>query len=377
MSELPSILCVDDEQNVLDGLNRVLFDHFEVETATSGAEGLELIKENDFATIISDMRMPEMNGAEFLSKALTLSPNATRILLTGQSDMDSAISAVNDGNIFRFLLKPCPEDKLIANISEGVRLNQLIKSEKDLLENTLRGSIKVLTEVLSMVAPTAFSRSTYIKNYVSHMARSTNQKGIWEFEIAAMLSQVGAIILPPEMLKKAFGINPLSADERDIMKGVPVAGAKLVDSIPRLGNIALMIESQFGTDRDLDSLAGKVKAGARMLRIASMLDKIVLRENTSVKEASSFLKDIYSSDEDKIFIESLSDFQAKASNTIIQDVTISNMKKGMVLAEDVFTSNGGIVLCKGQSLTYPLVNRLMNFSKGAGIVEPIKVYVKK
>ncbi len=377
VDSLPSILCVDDEKNVLDGLSRILFEHFEVETATSGAEGLELIKSNNFTVIISDMRMPEMNGAEFLSKALALAPNSTRILLTGQSDMDSAIAAVNDGNIFRFLLKPCPEEKLIANINEGVRLNQLIKAEKELLEKTLRGSIKVLTEVLSMVAPTAFSRSTYIKDYVSHMASATNQKGIWEFEIAAMLSQVGAIILPPELLKKAFSTVPLSEDERETMKSIPMAGAKLVDTIPRLGNIALMIESQFGTDRDLESLTGKVQAGARMLRIASMLDKIILRENTEVLEACAVLTDIYSSPNDRVFIDSLATYQSKKSNTIIRDVAIGDMKKGMILAQDVFTKNGGIVLCKGQTLTSPLINRLINFSKGSGIVEPISVGIKK
>ena len=146
------ILCVDDESNVLDGLRRILFEDYDVEAVTSGAEALELMQDEEFACIISDMRMPEMNGAEFLSKARQIAPDTTRMLLTGQSDMESAISAINDGNIFRFLMKPCPEEKLLGHMSEAIRLYELTKAEKDLLENTLKGAITVLTDMLSMIA---------------------------------------------------------------------------------------------------------------------------------------------------------------------------------------------------------------------------------
>src|SRR5262245_27108832 len=100
----PKILCVDDEPNVLEGLSMHLRRGHEVLTATSGRAGLDLLRDNpSIAVVISDMRMPQMDGATFLATARHIAPNAVRMLLTGQTEMESAISAVNDGQIFRFL----------------------------------------------------------------------------------------------------------------------------------------------------------------------------------------------------------------------------------------------------------------------------------
>ena len=138
MKTKPSILCVDDEVNILEGLQDNLRRKFKVHTASSGAEGLAVLKsEGPFPVVISDMRMPEMNGAEFLSQVRNLYPDSMRILLTGQSDIESAISAVNEGQIFRFLTKPCETDNLASVIQLAVEQNQLGRLEKDLLENML------------------------------------------------------------------------------------------------------------------------------------------------------------------------------------------------------------------------------------------------
>jgi response regulator RpfG family c-di-GMP phosphodiesterase len=375
MTNLPKILCVDDEENILHGLQRVLIDNFDVTTASSGAEALALMKNQEFMVILSDMRMPEMSGAEFLSKARAQFPDTTRMLLTGQADLESAMKAINDGNIFRFLIKPCPEEKLIANIIEGIHLHQLVKSEKDLLENTLKGAIKVLIDTLSTIAPSAFSRSTHIKNYVQHMAKLSH-KSSWEFEIAAMLSQVGAIILPPDTLQKAFSAIPLDDDEQAMFNAIPAAGAKLVGSIPRLENIALMIESQSASDKNLATLTGKVLTGARMLRIANTIDRMVLRENINIRKSLEILGDVFNSPEDHLLLKSLSSYKNTSSSSIAREVIVNELKSGMILEADVLAENGSTVLCKGQELNGPLIDRLHNFSKGVGIREPINVLSK-
>ena len=123
MKNKPSILCVDDEVNILEGLQDNLRRKFKVHTASSGTEGLAVLKsEGPFPVVISDMRMPEMNGAEFLSQVRNLYPDSMRILLTGQSDIESAISAVNEGQIFRFLTKPCETDNLVSVIQLALSL---------------------------------------------------------------------------------------------------------------------------------------------------------------------------------------------------------------------------------------------------------------
>ncbi|HBF07403.1 MAG TPA: hypothetical protein DHW71_10140 [Gammaproteobacteria bacterium] len=370
------ILCVDDESNVLDGLRRILFEDYDVEAVTSGAEALELMQDEEFACIISDMRMPEMNGAEFLSKARQIAPDTTRMLLTGQSDMESAISAINDGNIFRFLMKPCPEEKLLGHMSEAIRLYELTKAEKDLLENTLKGAITVLTDMLSMIAPTAFSRSIYIRGYMSHMSRMTKQANAWEFEIAGMLSQLGAIVLPPDLIKKAFSSVPLEADEKQMLGSIPAAGAKLVDSIPRLQNVALMIESQHGNDRELhNTLGGHVLIGAKMLRIASAVDRLILQEGVSVQKAVETLKKTLVTPDDQTLLTCLSSFKPDSADRVLKSVNVNELEIGMILEADVLAKNKSVVLCKGQKLNGPLIARLVNFARRSGIQEPIEVTV--
>lgn len=373
MKSMPHILCVDDESNVLQGLKRILFKHFKVDTATSGAQALTMMEGNHYSVILSDMRMPEMDGAQFLHKAREQTPDTTRILLTGQSDINSAISAINDGNIFRFLLKPCPEEDLISHITEGVRLHQLLISEKDLLENTLKGAIKVLVETLSMVAPSAFSRAFHIKKTVSHIAKHMQKKNRWEFEIAAMLSQIGSIVLPPDLIKKVFSAIELNESEKEMCLSTPKVGAKLVESIPKLENAAKMIQHQQSTDDELNTLSGRILYGAQLLRIANALDQIILRENCNLKKSMEKLNSQFTSSQEQAMIASLTTLHLDKEGSTLKALPLLELRSGMTLDDDVLALNGSIVLPKGQTLNGPLIDRLINFSKGAGIKEPIQV----
>src|SRR5882672_2539455 len=165
------VLCVDDEPNVLEGLSLHLRRRFEVATATSGNAALELLKrDGSTAVVLSDMRMPGMDGATFLSFARQLVPDAVRILLTGQTELSTAVSAVNDGQIFRFLTKPCAPATLLSAVDAAVEFNRLMVSERVLLNQTLHGSIKALTEVLALTNPTAFGRATRVKQHVTALA---------------------------------------------------------------------------------------------------------------------------------------------------------------------------------------------------------------
>ena len=115
------ILFVDDEKRVLDGLKRMLHGEFEVETALSGTEGLATIHLlGPFAIVVSDMRMPGLDGAEFLARVRELSPDTVRMLLTGHKDINCAIAAVNQGQIFRYLSKPCAKDEMLKALRLGL-----------------------------------------------------------------------------------------------------------------------------------------------------------------------------------------------------------------------------------------------------------------
>jgi ActR/RegA family two-component response regulator len=129
------ILFVDDEVSILQGYQRLLHREFRVSAANSGEEGLITIRTaGPFAVVISDMRMPGMNGAEFLAKVRETAPDSVRMLLTGYSDLDGAIDAVNNGNIFRYLTKPCAKDVMVKAIESGLDLYRNTLADKELIK---------------------------------------------------------------------------------------------------------------------------------------------------------------------------------------------------------------------------------------------------
>ena len=141
------ILLVDDEPNVLDGYRRTLGREFTLETAVGGQEALGLIGEKPYAVVVSDMRMPGMDGVQLLSRIKASSPDTIRVMLTGHADMETAINAINEGSIFRFLNKPTTKEMMAKTLTAALVQHRLVTAEKQLLEQTLSGALQVLTEV--------------------------------------------------------------------------------------------------------------------------------------------------------------------------------------------------------------------------------------
>lgn len=239
------ILCVDDELNILLSLQRQLRKQFHIESALGPEKALAAIeREGPYAVIVSDLQMPGMTGLELLAKVKELSPDSVRIMLTGQADLETAIAAVNQGSIFRFLTKPCSAEELAATLEAALEQHRLVTAERNLLENTLRASVKVLTDVLSPVHPAAFSRASRIHRYVRHMAAAMKLPDAWQFEVAALLSQVGCITLEPGALDRMYTGDELSDEEKRMFAAHPAAGGELLAHIPRLEAVACMIASQ-------------------------------------------------------------------------------------------------------------------------------------
>lgn len=271
---------MDDEANVLSSLRRMLRGHFDVQTALGGQEGLDAIAhDGPFAVVIADMRMPNMDGVDLLSQIKQIVPDTVRIMLTGNADMATAVSAVNEGYIFQFLTKPCPREILIKAVGTAARLNRLITAERELLEQTLKGSVKVLTDVLALVNPTAFGQAARLKRYVKHMASQLALTDMWRFEIAAMLSQIGCVTLPAETIGKLTSGRELSAYEQKMYAAHPATGGKLIGNIPRLEVVAEMIARQHESRNSLQSPANgaadrnDATVGAQLLKVALDFDQ--------------------------------------------------------------------------------------------------------
>src|SRR6185369_5998873 len=238
------VVCVDDEPHVLSGISLHLRRRYDVETATSGAAALELLaRQPQAAVLISDMRMPGMNGSELLAQAHSAYPHTTRILLTGHAEVDAAIAAVNKGAVFRFLVKPCPPPELLAAVEAAVELHRVTVAEQNLLEQTLHGSIKMLTEVMSLTNPVAFGRALRVKQHVTALADKLELTARWQVEVAAMLSTLSTLTLPPETLEKVHYGAALSAEEQAMLERAPDATEQLLAHIPRLEAVREILAS--------------------------------------------------------------------------------------------------------------------------------------
>src|ERR1019366_5364719 len=261
-----SILCVDDDSRVLEGLKLTMSKSFDVATATSGVEGLAVLKQKlGTAVVIADMRMPTMDGATFLAKVRSHWPDSTRLLLTGDPGRDTAVAAVNEGQIFRFLTKPCAPDKLIAAVEAAVRQYQLVTAEKALLQQTVLGSIRALVDILAIVNPIAFGRGSRIQRLALDLAAAAGVPPSWELEAAALLSQLGYVSLPIELVEKAVNGEALNAAEALLLGEAPRLTQSLIARIPRLENVGAILGHANRAYAGKDRMAADVAASAVIL----------------------------------------------------------------------------------------------------------------
>ncbi|MGE4509357.1 MAG: HD domain-containing phosphohydrolase [Eubacteriaceae bacterium] len=372
------ILFVDDEPNVLQSFKRQLRKRFDLEVAESGEEALQIMKEHGpFAVIVSDMRMPNMNGVELLKRSRDLYPDTVRLMLTGNADQETAMEAVNSGQIFRFLTKPCPQAFLVTSLALALRQYRLITAEKDLLQNTLKGSIAVLAELLSIAHPLAFSAGTRIKKYTADIAQLLNIPNSWQLEIAAMISQIGCITLPVEVLNKAYVGQELTPEEKEMFENHPSVGASFIEKIPRLENVSKMIALQQKrydeySEDIIESEYEEVLLGGQILKAVIDLDRLISRggEQSKAIEWMQKQKGCYNLNILKLFEKIKYD-----ADDLIFSLPVNQITEGMIAADDIVAINGVLIIPKGQLITKPLLQGLRNFSLQVGVVSPIKVQV--
>jgi len=372
------VLFVDDDPNILASYRRTLRKQFDLESALGGAEGLEVIEElGPFAVIVADMRMPGMDGIQFLGAVKQQSRDSVRMMLTGNADQQTAVEAVNKGNIFRFLTKPCPPETMAGALHAGIRQYQLVTAERQLLEETLRGSVKVFTDILGLVNPGAFSRGSRISRYVRHVAQQLQLADVWQFELAAMLSQLGCIALPPEVLDKVCAGRPLSDDEARLFSSHPSVGSQLVGSIPRLEIVARMIEGQErlfaerGARNEGTAHQNTADMGAQILKAALDFDQWLLQDVSPKAAVATMRTDrrLYNPQ----VLDALESFRAGETGDAVRTLRVSDLARGMVIDEDIRAKNGVLLVAKGQEVTPPVLARLRAFAQGVGVAEPFRV----
>ncbi|HTZ72589.1 MAG TPA: HD domain-containing phosphohydrolase [Candidatus Aquilonibacter sp.] len=377
--ERPRILCIDDEKNVLEGLTRTLRSLYDVETAIGGMQGIEALKtKGPFVIVMSDLRMPQMNGVQFLRQARQIAPDSVRVLLTGQGDMEAAIGAVNDGNIFRFLTKPCPTEILVGALAASAEQYRLVTSERVLLEQTLRGSIEALTEILALANPTAFGRATRVKQMIVKMMDHFEVSERWPVEVATMLSQVGYVTLPAKTQEKVYKGESLGEEEQRMLERIPHVLEQLLARIPRLDAVREILRFHmrpYNSDgKSRDHISGiSIPWGARALKLALDFDVLESEHESHPFDTLRSRNGCY----DPILLEAFAKLQGGGKQEIlIHELKLRQIEVGMVFGEDVRSSKGLLLIARGQQVTPGLKERVRNFSAELGIREPIRMIVK-
>ena len=373
--ERPRVLCVDDEPRVVEGLVLHLRKDYEVHTASSGDEGLKVLKKSGGASVvISDMRMPGMDGATFLHHVLTFYPDTTRILLTGEPGRDAAISAVNNARVFRFLAKPCPPDQLRTAVEEGVIQNRMVRAERTILKETMIGCIKALVDVLSMANPVAFGRASRVKRMAMGLATTLKCTDYWQLEAAAMLSQIGYLSLPAPLLEKLYYGEQLTATEQTFADGVPDVAMSLLEHIPRLDPVVQILAALNWSDEALARLGdGTIGLATRILGLVLEYD-ILNTQGHSVDVAIQTLRrraPRYTAELIETFGKGLG---AGTGKNEARQIPLKSVQPGMLIAQDIRTHMGTLLVPRGFEVTPMFLERSRSFGPEL-LEEIIKVVV--
>jgi response regulator RpfG family c-di-GMP phosphodiesterase len=385
MSTSKSILFVDDDANALAGFQRALKGRFAVETAQGPQHGLQAVTtRGPYAVIVADMRMPVMNGVQFLQRVHEIAPDSVRVMLTGNADLQTAIDAVNDGCVFQFLCKPCPPAQLAKTLTAATAHYELICSERELLERTLRGSIKVLTEVLSLVNPLAFGRAMRIAETVRQLAAAVAPREAWQFELAALLSQLGCVTVSPAVLEAIDARTPLAPADRQRFDAHPLVARDLIAQIPRLGDVAEMIARQreshtagksgagAGTEAQM-SPSDLIALGAGMLRLSLDFDDLIAA-GVPTDEAIDRLRAAGTEYDPRLLVV-LTQANQDAGVAVRKParVALSALEIGMEVQEDVRTGTGLLLIAAGQTVTTALQQRVGNFLRLNAVFGTVRV----
>lgn len=375
------VLLVDDEPAVLEGLELQLGRRYEVHGTTQPAQALKMIDTMaPFAIVLSDMRMPGMDGAALLREIRNRQPHGVRMLLSGHADVGSAIAAVNDGGVFRFLTKPCPPAQLLAAFDAAAQHYRVQAAERALLEQTLRGAIKALAEVLAVVDPAGHGQALRVQQLSLELAKELAFAPGWSLEVAALLSSIGRVSLPAEVLQRLHAGEIPLPDEAAMLARLPKLTDRLLAAIPRLEParaILLLSHEQplpegWATDFGSGTLATLGRCAA-ILRVAEGFDTLLTHGYGSA-EALGVLRARKVAG-DAAVIDALESLRARDQGRVsVRQLPIAMLQPGMVIAGDLCTTAGQLLVTRGFVISESFLARLTNFSRGR-VREPVLVMV--
>jgi response regulator RpfG family c-di-GMP phosphodiesterase len=373
----PRVICVDDQEGVVAGMRLTLRKQFEVLVATSGEQALKILSETEnVAVFITDMCMPGMSGAELLERAAEIAPHTAKIVLSGQSDLESAIRAVNAGQIFRYLKKPCapPDLRQVCVLAAALYERGLL--ERNLARETLTAMTDLLCESLMLSTPLAFGRVGRIRMICMRLAAHLGVGLIEDVGLAAGLASLGLLSVPGELMEAKFHGRRINEMDRQILDMVPETSALMLISVPNTGHLRAAIagighrhgEAISGLDGDDEGDDVWARTTSEIIRMAQTyieLERHLQSGQAAVdqmRRMGGFKSEYLTA---LVAIERVQQVQIVA-----REIELSELSAGMVAAQDIKTNRGALLVARGQTLSANVLSRLAAMPPHL-IVQPI------
>ncbi|MBL8830514.1 MAG: response regulator [Planctomycetaceae bacterium] len=418
----PKVLVVDDETGVLSACARALRRvEADIVTSDSPMRGLEMTHADEFAVIVSDQRMPEMSGAQFLEQISHTSPDTVRVILTGYADINLAMDAINRAGVSRYLTKPWNDDDLRCVVTQGLEQFALVRENRRLqeltrqqneellqlnatleqrveertadinrlntdLRNSLLGSIRVLAELTEMHSKVIGSHGQRVAGICRRLAALLNISGgdLVQLEIAAILHDIGKIGIPAEIARKRDAA--LTAQERAVMELHPARGDGIVRMVPNLAMAATLVRhhhERLDGRGYPDRLVGdQIPLGSRIIAVASAYDNILNSrehfENVTPAQALHVVEQLAPGRFDPVVMEALQRYVSTEADSIQQgaeiEIRLRDLRVGMMLSRELRTSRGVLLLPKNCVMNAEHLSRVKAFQQSEPIVDRAYVF---
>lgn len=365
-----TILAVDDVEQNLDILVETLSDDYDVAIALDGPTALEVADQICPDLVLLDIMMPGMDGYEVCEKLKKMPSmrDVPVIFVTAMSDINNEMRGFEVGGE-DYITKPYNPAIILARVQTHLNLFTARRSLKDMLDKTLKGSVHLLTDILSLASPAAFGQSSRVRRHVRAMVKELDLPSVWRFELAAMLSQLGCVTLPGETLNEIFLGNAINSTDREAFEEHPQVGAELLMHIPRLETVAQMVARQRDPidvfsdtpveDMDIADLGGQ------LIRMAVDFDDLSVRgmdteevlasmDNKSVQYLPGFME---------LFSKVVRNTALKMT---YREIKANEVSPGMILDQDVISDTGALVVRKGMEVSssvYNILKRMGNAGK--------------
>ncbi len=380
---IKKLLMVDDDPKILEAIERLLVGRYKVHGFLDAEEGLKWLKQNtDTPVIISCLNLPGRDGIAFLHAAELMAPQASRILLTADKEIETYRKAINQAKVFMVLGKPCQTAELQTAIDAGLQRYIKLHHERAILEKTLAGSVKMLIEMLSLFHAEAFQRTAVLRPQAMKIAERLRLQKTWELEMAIMLSPLGEALLPKDILTRYRAAKSLTDQQREILASSPKQSRDLLKNIPQLEKVA---EALYLSGRGFDGsgfpedgpVGEDIPMTARLIKILTDLwyASPDSGADAAAFEALSINKKQYDPHLLDVTRSCLLDEQPVYDEEKVILCHIRALRPGDMLIDDVLTDGSHeLVLSRGHKLTETTIRRLDQYNHVAGIRQPIRVH---